>query len=479
MTEFTFFWHDYETFGRQPRRDRPSQFAGVRTNADLEEIDEPVMVYCQPSPDYLPDPESCLLTGITPQHCLERGVKEVEFAQVIETQLARSGTVGVGYNTLRFDDEVTRHLFWRNLIEPYAREWQNGCGRWDLLDVVRCMYALRPQGLEWPTKLDEQGRKTPSFRLEDLTRANGLQHSQAHDALSDVRATIALARCIRSAQPRLWEFCLKLRSKAAVIEELGAFNRPVLHISGMYGAQRGCLAVVWPLAPHPVNKNEVIVWDLAHDPKVLLDLTAAQIRERMFTKAENLPEGHSRLPIKTLHLNRSPIVIRQLSILDGPAQQRWSIDMTASMAHAEWLLDHAGSLSHHWPDVFQRDPLDEPVDIDEDLYGGFLNQEDRRLLERVRQTAASGPGARYAFQDPRLDALCLRFRARNYPDTLTEDEQAQWEAHCHQRLLQGQTGYWNLDTFLQKIDDLHEEASEPGQQVLEALVDYATELAPD
>ena len=195
MSEPTsFYWHDYETFGVVPRRDRPAQFAGIRTDAELNEIGAPVMHHCRPAPDYLPDPESCLLTGILPQHCLEYGLPEHAFAAAIEAELARPGTTGVGYNSIRFDDEVTRHLFWRNLIDPYAREWRNDCARWDLLDVVRCVYALRPEGIAWPTHDD--GR--PSFKLEHLTAANGLAHEAAHDALSDVRATIALARLVPS-----------------------------------------------------------------------------------------------------------------------------------------------------------------------------------------------------------------------------------------------------------------------------------------
>ena len=129
----TFLWHDYETFGAVPRRDRPAQFAAIRTDADLNEIGEPMMLYCQPALDVLPEPESCLITGITPQECLAKGVPEHEFARRINDALAEPGTIGVGYNSIRFDDEVTRHLLWRNLRDPYAREWQNGCGRWDLL----------------------------------------------------------------------------------------------------------------------------------------------------------------------------------------------------------------------------------------------------------------------------------------------------------------------------------------------------------
>src|SRR5574343_627686 len=166
----TFLWHDYETFGARPRPDRPAQFAAIRTDAELNPIGEPVMLYCQPAPDYLPDPESCLLTGITPQLCLERGLPEHEFAARIEAELARPDTVGVGYNTIRFDDEFTRHLFWRNLIDPYARAWQNGGGRWDLLDLVRTAYALRPDGITWPHHDDGQ----VSFKLEHLSAANGL-----------------------------------------------------------------------------------------------------------------------------------------------------------------------------------------------------------------------------------------------------------------------------------------------------------------
>src|SRR5574343_817826 len=236
----TFLWHDYETFGARPRLDRPAQFAAIRTHADLNEIGEPAMLYCQPAPDYLPDPESCLITGITPQVCLEQGVPEHTFAARIEAELAQPGTIGVGYNTIRFDDEVTRHLFWRNLMDPYAREWQNGCGRWDLMDVLRMAYALRPEGIAWPKKPD--GR--PSFKLEDLTRANGIGHEAAHDALSDVRATIGMARLLKQAQPKLFDFALALHKKDRVMAEIGlpalpGEARPFLHVSGMFPPEQG------------------------------------------------------------------------------------------------------------------------------------------------------------------------------------------------------------------------------------------------
>ncbi len=483
MSDFSFFWHDYETFGRVPRRDRPAQFAGVRTDAELNEIDAPVMLHCQPAPDFLPDPEACLLTGILPQACLAQGVPEHAFAAVIERELGQPGTVGVGYNSIRFDDEVTRHLFWRCLIDPYAREWQNECGRWDLLDVVRCCWALRPEGIEWPKHEEGEARGRPSFKLEHLTRANGLVHEAAHDALSDVRATIAMARLIKARQPKLWDFCLRLRRKDEVVKEMAIAQGqglPFLHISGMYGVERGCMAIVWPLSPHPTNKNEVIVWDLAHDPAELFTLGVEAVRRRMFSKADELPEGETRLPIKTIHINKSPIVIGNLKTLNAATAQKWGLDIDAALRHAQPAARHGGTLAGLWPAVFERPKPEQAPDVDEDLYGGFVGNEDRRTLQRVRtlspeQLAAKRP----AFSDPRLDELLFRYRARNFPATLSEPEQAQWQQHRAHRLHDGAGGGQTLQAFFEQIDVLGETADERGQDILGALVDYATEIAPE
>ncbi len=475
MSENTFYWHDYETFGRVPRRDRPVQFAGVRTDADLNEIADPLTLYCRPAPDFLPDPEACLLTGIVPQTGLELGVPEHAFAAAIEQQLAQSGTVGVGYNSIRFDDEVTRFLFWRNLIDPYAREWQNGCGRWDLLDVVRCTHALRPEGIEWPKHDD--GR--PSFKLEHLTRANGLAHEAAHDALSDVRATIALARLIKAHQPKLWDFCLALRKKDAVWAQIGVGDpKPFLHISGMYPAERGGMAVVMPIGAHPTNKNELLVWDLAEDPSELFTLDAANIRQRLFTRSDDLPEGITRLPIKSIHVNKSPIVIGSLKTLTPPTQSRWGIDIDLAQRHAQIIAAQAPIAKALWALVYER-PAYDATDVDEDLYAGFLSTDDRRQLDRLRGlTPAQLAGKRPAFGDGRLEEIVFRYRARNFPDSLDTAEQARWEAHRAARLHAGEGGGMTLAAYFDRIDALNESADERGQGILEALYDYAESIAP-
>lgn len=474
MPAHTFLWHDYETFGINPRRDRPAQFAAIRTDADLNEIGEPIMLYCQPAPDFLPDPQSCLITHITPQHCLQHGIPEYQFAAEIERALSETGTIGVGYNTIRFDDEVTRFLFWRNLIDPYAREWQNNCGRWDILDVVRTAYALRPDGIVWPNHPD--GR--PSFRLEDLTTANGIMHEKAHDALSDVRATIALARLIKQRQPKLFDFCLDLHKKDRVSSEIGLpQKKPFLHITGMFPVERGCIGIVWPLAIHPTNRNEVIVWDLASDPSELATLDADTIRTRMFSKADALAAGVTRLPIKSIHLNKSPIVISNLKTLSADMKEKWQIDLDTALQHAE-AATALPDMSAIWQDVFYR-PQDATPDVDEDLYGGFIGNSDRRLLQDLRtRTPEELAQAHPAFDDARLHDLFFRYRARNFPHTLSGDESEQWQAHLAARLLDGAGGMRSIEMLFSEIDQLSESASEEQEEILGALYDYAESLAP-
>ncbi|MFZ6820501.1 exodeoxyribonuclease I [Undibacterium sp. Ji22W] len=477
MHTHSFLWHDYETFGAQARRDRPAQFAAIRTDADLNEIGEPINIFCQPANDFLPDPQSCLITHITPQQCLEQGIPEHEFAAQVERALAATGTIGVGYNTICFDDEITRFMFWRNLIDPYAREWQNQCGRWDIMDMVRTTYALRPEGINWP--LNDAGK--PSFRLEHLTAANGIVHTAAHDALSDVRATIALAKLIKEKQPKLFDFCFALHKKDRVATEIGLplLGKPFLHISGMFSTERGCLAVMWPLAIHPTNKNEVIAWDLQFDPSELQHMDVSTIQQRMFSKTDALPDGMTRLPVKSIHLNKSPIVIGNLKTLSSEMAARWNIDVHQVMAHVEIAQNIQATHSPQlWEQVYAR-PDFEAVDVDEDLYGGFISAADRKILNDLRQMNPQQlANAHPHFNDQRLSELLFRYRARNFPESLNNDELVAWEEHRVARLLDGEANAMTVDMYFNEIDQLSESTDEDAEEILGALYDYAELVVP-
>lgn len=302
----SFLFYDLETFGQDPRRTRIAQFAAIRTDPELNVIEEPISFLVTPAADLLPSPHATLITGITPQQALREGVSEAEAFAHIATQMTRPQTCSLGYNTLRFDDEFIRYGLFRNFYDPYEREWRNGNSRWDLLDMLRLMHALRPEGIHWPTREDG----ATSFKLEHLALANDVREGQAHEALSDVYATIGMARKFRTAQPRLWDYALKLRDKHFCGKLLDPISmQPALHISQRYPATRQCAAAVLPLAKHPHINSRIIVFDLSSDIDPLLHLSAEDIADRLYTPAADLPEGEQRVPLKEVHLNKVPALI--------------------------------------------------------------------------------------------------------------------------------------------------------------------------
>ena len=420
----TFYWHDYETFGADPSRDRPVQFAGLRTDQDLNPVGEPLVLYSRPADDFLPQPQACLVTGISPQLALDKGIPESAFIEAIHRELALPGTCSVGYNSLRFDDEVTRYTLYRNFYEPYGREWQNGNSRWDLIDLVRTAYALRPDGIEWPLREDGLA----SFRLQDLTTANGIAHEAAHDALSDVHATIAMARLVRDRQPRLYDYVLRHRDKRSAQTLLDVEGmKPVLHVSGMFGAQRHNIALIVPLALHPVNSNELVCYDLSADPAPLMELAPEQLGELLFSRTADLPEGTERPGIKSVHINRCPVLVTA-KMADPATAERLGISGQRCREHLAALRNYRDRDSKAFVQkiqaIFTGRQFEPVTDPDRMLYsGGFFSQHDKRAMEQVRACSPDELAASsFPFEDSRLPEMLFRYRARNFPQSLSSDE---------------------------------------------------------
>lgn len=474
--QISLYWHDYETWGENPAIDRPSQFAGVRTDQNLNIMGEPLMIYAKPAPDLLPKPEACLVTGLSPQEADAKGVVEAEFIAAIYRELAQPGTCGVGYNSIRFDDEVTRYCLYRNFYDPYEREWRNGNSRWDLLDMLRLMRAMRPDGIQWP--LREDG--ATSFKLEHLAEANNVREGDAHEALSDVRATIGMARLFKQSQPRLWEYALKLRDKRFVGGLLDvAAMKPVLHISMRYPASRLCAAPVLPLAVHPTINNRVIVFDLDGDIDDLLALPAEVIAQRLYLRASELPEGVARVPLKEVHLNKVPALIAW-NHLRADDHARLGLDVAAIEAKVERLRAFAPQLAEKARQVYNQPRVATVADVDASLYDGFLGNGDKPLLALARTTAPEQLAALEGrFRDPRLPELLFRYRARNHPDSLAPAERQRWQDYRRQRLLgDGGLGELNLPQYRQQLDALAAEAPDDArrQALLQSLRDWGQHL---
>ena len=466
------YWYDFETFGIDPKFDRLSQFAGIRTDEELNIISDPLTLYCKPANDCLPDPYACMITGITPQKALAEGINEMEFISAIHQQFATPGTCVAGFNNIRFDDEFTRNTLYRNFFNAYAHEWQHGNTRWDIIDTVRLTRALRPEGINWP---EQNGR--PSIRLELLTTANNIKHEAAHDAMSDVYATIAVAKLIKQKQPRLYDYIYSLRKKTTVSQLINLRSREaILHVSSRYSAENGAIAMVMPICQHPVNKNGFIVYDLKVHPEEFFNADAEEMAARLYTRAADLPKGVSRIPLKQIHINKCPVIV-PLKTMDSQAAERLNIDTDRCMQHRELILQHIDEFASKTAEVFQQSDFPEVSDPDGQLYsGGFFSRDDNQRMDTIRNTPVAELAKLHLnFDDVRLPEMLFRFRARNYPETLNLDENKRWTDYRQDKFNNPATSHRTMNQFLAEIETIQQAPDTIGSQlaVLEDLLEYA------
>jgi exodeoxyribonuclease-1 len=470
------YWHDYETWGANPQKDFPCQFAGIRTDLDLNIISEPLMIFSQIANDCLPVPQACLVTGITPQRSLKEGIPERDFIAKILKQFSEPNTCVAGFNNIRFDDEITRYTLYRNFYDPYAREWQHGNSRWDIIDLARACYALRPEGINWP--LNEEG--TPSFKLQDLTKANDIQHQGAHDAMSDVYATIAVAKLIKERQPKLFDYLFTLRNKRKVLEQIDYKKlTPLVHISSKFPSVHGCCSWIVPVGMHPSNKNAVIILNLALDPSPLFTLSADEIREKLYTPNAMLEENEQRLPIKLLHINKCP-VLAPAKTLSTENAERLGIDRQLCLENLQKIKANPHIIDKLQQVYVQTDRLTS-LDPEHALYsGGFFSSTDKELMNQIVNSDVKGLTELYLpFEDERLNILLFRYRARNASQSLSGPEIERWQRYRHFKFFDDESSASiKMPEFLVQLEQLSMEyARNPDKlAILKALYNYAQSL---
>lgn len=475
----SFFFYDLETSGISPRSARVMQFAGQRTDMKLKPVGEPFNFLIKLTPDALPEPDAVLVTGITPQATVADGITEAEFLKIFYEQIALPDTTFLGYNSVRFDDEFMRFLHYRNFYDAYEWQWCDGCSRWDLLDVVRMTRALRPDDIEWPFAPDGK----PTNRLESLTKVNRLDHTNAHDALSDVNATVAIAKLIRSKQKDLFEYLFAMRTKNKV-KELVLKAEPFVYSSGRYpGATLHTTAAVL-LAKHP-GQDAALVYDLRHNPEPFINMNAKELLEAWrFSKDKD----KQRLPVKTLKYNRCPAVA-PLGVMNNEAtEERLQLKVADVKRHLAILKKHHAKLAKNVIAALQQLDKERQTQtaligdvqtVDARLYDSFFGKKDVGVMQAIR---VAEPTELEQFesqlQDDRLKSLLSLYKARNFPASLSSDEQAQWEQFCAQRLLDGGQSS-RLAKYFSRINELAQgKLTSQQQYLLEELKLYGESIMP-
>lgn len=463
----TFFFYDLETSGLNARTQRIMQFAGQRTDADLKPIGEPVNVLVKLSDDILPEPFAITVTGITPQSTLEDGLSEPEFAAMLDREIFTPGTIAVGYNNVRFDDEFIRHTLWRNFYDPYEWAWSEDRGRWDILDVVRMTRALRPDGITWP--VDDSGK--PTNRLEMLSKANKLLHSKAHDALSDVEALIAMAQLIKTKQGKLFDYLFGVRGKNDVAKLVNLDNpQPFVYSSGRYGSEHDFTTVAYPISVG-TKPGSVLVYDLRYDPTNFVEASPQALASVLLAdKQSRMQDGFTPLPVKELAYNKCP-AIAPLGVLDVESQSRLKLPLEEIQNNLTILLKYPSFGEAVRTAYEMREPFEKSTDVENQLYDSFVPDKDKVHMHAVRSaTADSLADFHPNFTDERLGELLLRYKARWFARSLSEDEREAWEKYRATKISA------ELPAYLQALSKMAETSKDT--YLLEELQLWAESIVP-
>ncbi len=466
----TYFFYDLETSGLNPRTDRVMQFAGIRTDMDFNQIGDPYDILVKLSDDILPSPEALMITGITPQQTVADGYGEADFAKFLVNEIFTPGTIAVGYNNVRFDDEFVRNTLWRNFQDPYEWSWRDDRSRWDMLDVVRLVRALRPDGIKWP--VDREGKK--NNRLENLTKFNKIDHYKAHDALSDVYALIAVAKLLREKQPKMYDYLLQLRDKKEIAKLVNLENpQPFVYASGRFDADFGKTTVCLPIALGK-NPGSVLVYDLRKNPDDFADWTPEQFAKTINAKWEDRKkDDYIPVPIKELAYNRCPVVA-PLGVLDEKSQKRLQLNLDKIQENFAKLTknrDLVDKLTNAW---VSKPDFAKAQDVEGQLYDSFTPDADKTKIRAVaaadvNELADFNP----QFTDERLPELLFRYKARNFSQSLSESEHEKWEAYRREKLMRELPGY------VQRLAQLSQTTDDSAKQfVLEELQLWVESIMP-
>lgn len=467
----TFFFYDLETSGLNPREDRIMQFAGQRTDMDLNPIGEPYNLLVRLNDDTLPSPDAIMVTGISPQQTVTDGYSEAEFAKILANDIFTTDTTVVGFNNVRFDDEFIRTLFWRNFYDPYEWSWKDGRSRWDLLDVVRLTRALRPEGIKWP--VDKDGKATN--RLELLTGSNNIDHLSAHDALSDVEALIAVTRLIKQKQPKLYEYLLDMRDKKKVQALVNLDSQqPFVYSSGRYDVTYNKTTVALPIAPG--RNGNVLVYDLRYDPSLLTSLSESDIKQRLFASyKERQVDGFMPVPVKEMQYNRCPAVAPLGVLEQADGWQKVGLDRGVVESNMKKVLSSPSFIENVRSAFESREEFKKSPDAEAQLYDGFTEGKDKVRIQAVRSASLDElADFQPDFNDERLSSLLLRYKARSFPGSLSESEALAWEEWRAKRINK------QLPGFMEALQRIANTANDESKQfLLQELQLWAESVVPE
>jgi exodeoxyribonuclease-1 len=435
----SFVFYDTETTGTDTWFDQILQFAAIKTDADLNELDR-FEIRCRLLPHVVPSPGAMRVTGVRASQLTDLSYcSHYEMMRAIRAKLLEwSPATFIGYNSLDFDEPLLRQAFYQTLHSPYLTN-TSGNTRSDAMRMVHACNVFAPNCLIIP--IGDKGR--PVFKLDRLAPANGFNHDHAHDALADVEATIFMCRLILERAPDVWSSFMRFTRKPAVVDYITA--EPVFCLSEIYFG-RTLSYLVTAIGQNPENGNDWYLYDLAIPPETLAAMTEAQLQQRLAISPK---------PIRTLRSNGVPIIFPGD---EAPANCKGAeFGLGELERRAEMLRDD---------DAFRRrlmvayaagkEPYPESPHVEQQIYSGFFDSE-QHLMDAFHDAPwEKRAGIVDRFQDARLKAIGYRLIHAERPDLMAGDLRLRHDVELAQRIATENADHpWlTVPRALADLDDL-------------------------
>ncbi|VFP86245.1 Exodeoxyribonuclease I [Buchnera aphidicola (Cinara pseudotaxifoliae)] len=461
--EKNFIFYDYETFGKNVSVDRIAQFCSIEVDSEFKKFSKKKIFFCYPPIDYLPDPESILITKILPQYTHKYGINEYFFAKKIYKIFSQKNICIVGYNNINFDNLITRNLFYRNLFDPYEWSWKNGNFTWDIINILRAFYIFHPNTMIWPS--DVNG--IVSFKLFDITKINKIKHFNTHDAYSDVLATFLVAKYLYEKNKCFFLFLYKISHKKYILSFIYKnHNKPFFYLSSYFGSKNRNLGCVMIIGSHPNYKNTFIVIDLSVCLKKIFYLYSSIEYHKITIK--NLFD----CGIKIIYLNKSPLLFSYSSLSQYDCNR---VQINYTLCQKNFFLLQNNIHIKNWIISFFTCTVPKKIVLDVDLmlYKNFFSSKDKSLFVLLHKRCPLKWINWYPkFIDNRIREIFFRIKARNFLYLLNNREKKSWKKHCKNKINSN-----FINTYLDNIKKLQlQQAKEENLFVLKKLILYTKKI---
>ena len=465
-----FLFYDLETTGVSKAHDQVLQFAAIRCDQNLNQVETPSNLFCKPRNDVFPSPSAILANRLDFRKCKREGLSEFEFALAAHDVLRRPNTFIAGYNSKKFDDELMRFLFYRNLIDPYKWGYERENKRIDVMDQILLAHVFnREVGLEFPV-VDGQ----VSLKLEHIAEDNHFDARNHHDALNDATNTRSIMEIIRNQRPKLFEYALQ-RVNEEENRKLITESELFCHVSTIYGYANNCVSIQRFLCFHPIIRKRLLTWNLTYDPLELLKRSPQEIAQNLYLNKE---QKAFEIGFGEITLNQTPMVLKY-----SLNQSNLEVEKEKIQDNLEKLRGVEQQLSDLAEATYQIKDPPQVQDVDASLYDSAFfpdRNNNIRLIDEVIQNPMDFDHRE--IQNKRYSELLLRLQGRNHYEQLSPQNQDEYNRYRREKLLSEEKKDWMThEQFKNELGDLKrtQRLSSEQEVLLSHLIDHVEQIVAE